>query len=66
MNYIRLRKNNLCVENISASSLIKKYETPFYCYSLMQLKSNYHRFDNAFKKTMLQLKKHMELLHNHR
>ena len=51
MNYIRLRKNNLCVENILVSSLIKKYETPFYCYSLTQLKNNYHTFDNAFKKT---------------
>jgi diaminopimelate decarboxylase len=51
MNYIKLRKNNLCIESISASSLIKKYETPFYCYSLTQLKNNYRKFDNAFKKT---------------
>ena len=51
MNYIRLRKNNLCIENISALSLVKKYETPFYCYSLSQLRSNYNNFNNAFKKT---------------
>jgi len=51
MNFIRLRKNNLCVENISAISLAKKYRTPFYCYSLSQLKSNFHNFNNAFKKT---------------
>ena len=49
MNYIRLRKNNLCVENISAQKLVKKYKTPFYCYSLSQLKNNYHALDNAFK-----------------
>ena len=42
MNYIRLRKNNLCVENVSAQKLVKKYKTPFYCYSLSQLKNNYN------------------------
>ena len=49
MNYIRLRKNNLYVDNISTLKLVKKYETPFYCYSLSQLKNNYYRFNNAFK-----------------
>ena len=51
MNYIKLRKNNLCVENIPAKSLIKKYETPFYCYSLSQLKDNYNSFTSVFEKT---------------
>jgi len=51
MNYIRLRKNNLCVENISAHKLAKKYRTPFYCYSLSQLKSNFYNFKNVFKAT---------------
>jgi len=49
MNYIRLRKNNLCVENISALKLAKKYKTPFYCYSLSQLKYNFNSFNNTFK-----------------
>jgi len=49
MNYIRLRKNNLCVENISAQKLVKKYRTPFYCYSLSQLRNNYHSLNNAFR-----------------
>ena len=49
MNYIRLRNNNLCVENVSTHKLVKKYKTPFYCYSLSQLKSNYYVFNNAFK-----------------
>ncbi len=51
MNYIRLRKNNLCVENISAQKLAKKYKTPFYCYSLSQLKDNFNNFSNTFKAT---------------
>ena len=50
MNFIKLRKNNLCVENVSAFSLAKKYKTPFYCYSLSQLKSNFYNFNNAFGK----------------
>ena len=49
MNYIKLRKNYLCVENLSAHSLTKKYKTPFYCYSLAQLKSNYNSMNKAFK-----------------
>ena len=49
MNYIRLRKNYLSVENISAHKLVKKYKTPFYCYSLSQLKKNYLELNNAFK-----------------
>ena len=51
MNYIKLRKNNLCVENISLHKLAKRYRTPFYCYSLSQLKSNFYDFKNAFKAT---------------
>ena len=50
MNFIKLRKNNLCVENVSAFSLTKKYRTPFYCYSLKQLKSNYEKLRKAFEK----------------
>jgi len=49
MNYIRLRKNNLCVDNLFALKLANKYKTPFYCYSLSQLKSNFYNFRNAFK-----------------
>ena len=48
MNYIKLRKNNLCVENISALKLAKNYKTPFYCYSLSQIRNNYHVLKNAF------------------
>ena len=49
MNYIRHRKNNLRVENVSALTLAKKHKTPFYCYSLSQLKNNFYNFSNAFK-----------------
>ena len=49
MNYIRFKNNNLCIENITAIKLVKKYRTPFYCYSLSQLKSNFSNFSKAFK-----------------
>ena len=49
MNLIKLRKNNLCVENVSTLKLVKKYKTPFYCYSFSQLKNNYDSFNMAFK-----------------
>jgi diaminopimelate decarboxylase len=49
MNYIRLKKNSLFVENLSAFNLIRKYKTPFYCYSLSQLKHNYNNFNYNFR-----------------
>ena len=49
MNFIQIKGNSLCIENISALSLAKKYKTPFYCYSLAQLKNNFFRFNNIFK-----------------
>ena len=49
MNFIQLRSNSLCIENISALKLTKKYRTPFYCYSLAQLRNNFLRFNNVFK-----------------
>ena len=49
MNLIQFRKNNLCVENITALKLAKIYKTPFYCYSLGQLQANYQTLKDAFK-----------------
>ena len=49
MNYIKLRKNSLRIDNVLAVKLAKKYKTPFYCYSLTQIKENFSSFSNAFK-----------------
>ena len=49
MDYIRIRKNNLWVENIPAIKLAHIYKTPFYCYSLSQLRNNFNFFNNIFK-----------------
>jgi len=48
MKYIRFKKNNLYIENLPALKIAKKYKTPFYCYSLKELKDNYRNLKNAF------------------
>ena len=49
MNFIRFRSNSLYIENISSLKLTKRYKTPFYCYSLAQLRNNFLSFNNIFK-----------------
>ena len=49
MNYIELRKNNLCIDKLLAINIAKKNKTPFYCYSLSQLQKNFSLLSNAFK-----------------
>jgi len=49
MSYIYLKKNKLYVENMLASYIAKKHETPFYCYSFSQIKKNYENFNTYFK-----------------
>ena len=49
MNYMKFIKNNLYVENISTLKLVKKYQTPFYCYSLSKLKNNFNNFKMEFE-----------------
>ena len=51
MNFIKPWKKKLRVENISALSLAKKFKTPFYCYSLAQLKNNFYSFNQIFRST---------------
>ena len=42
------KNNNFFVENISIEKLSKKNKTPFYCYSLAQIKSNINNFKHSF------------------
>ena len=49
MNYIKIKKNNLFIENLAAPKLANKYKSPFYCYSLAQIKNNFLNFAKAFK-----------------
>ena len=49
MNYIKVKKNSLYVDSVPAIRLAKRFDTPFYCYSLSQLKYNYNILNHAFK-----------------
>jgi len=51
MSYIRYKKNNLFVENISVRKLAAKLGTPFYLYSEGSIVNNYKSFLNNFKKS---------------
>ena len=51
MNYLKYHNNNqFYIENLSINNLAKKFITPFYCYSLSQIKYNVKKFYNKFSK----------------
>ena len=47
MNYIG---NNFFVEKVSSERLVKKFDTPLYCYSYERLKQNINNFKLNFSK----------------
>jgi diaminopimelate decarboxylase len=51
MKAIKYRGNNLYLENAPIEKITKKVITPFYLYSLKQIKNNFNYFRNSFKKT---------------
>ena len=42
-------KNNLFVEKVAVSKLVKKFGTPLYVYSQKELESNFNSYKKAFK-----------------
>ena len=50
MKFLKYKKNEFYVDNISADKLSKKFETPIYCYSLSQIKYNIKLFKDSFLK----------------
>ena len=49
MSYIRYKKNNLFVENVSVKNLASKLSTPFYLYSEGNIIDNYKSFLSNLK-----------------
>tara|TARA_B100000686_G_scaffold243989_1_gene253036 strand:+ start:21 stop:1235 length:1215 start_codon:yes stop_codon:yes gene_type:complete len=47
MKYI---KNNFFVEKVNLQKLVKKFDTPLYCYSYRKLKNNINNFKSHFSK----------------
>ena len=50
MNFLNYRKKKFYIDNISIEKLSKKFKTPFYCYSLSQVKLNLDHLKNSFNK----------------
>ena len=51
MKFLSYKKKFFFVDNIAIEKLSKKFTTPYYCYSLTQIKSNLDNFKNLFNKT---------------
>ena len=45
MKYI---KNSLSIEKVKVQDIVKKFDTPTYCYSYDQLKKNINNFKKSF------------------
>ncbi|MEY2813016.1 MAG: hypothetical protein RLZZ310_390, partial [Pseudomonadota bacterium] len=50
MNFLKFKNKKLFYESIAISKLANKIKTPFYLYSLGQLKFNFNNFKKVFKK----------------
>jgi diaminopimelate decarboxylase len=50
MNFLKFKNKKLFFENIAISKIAIKIKTPFYLYSLSQLKLNFNNFKKSFKK----------------
>ena len=51
MENLKYVGKNLFIEKSSVASIAKKNITPFYLYSENQIKENYIKFSNTFRKT---------------
>ena len=51
MKFLSYKKKFFFVDNIAIEKLSKKFKTPYYCYSLTQIKLNLDNFKNSFNKT---------------
>ena len=50
MQNLRYVGKNLFIEKLSIKNILKKNKTPFYIYSENQIKFNFLKFANTFKK----------------
>ncbi len=50
MNFLKFKNKKLFFENVAISKIATRIKTPFYLYSLNQLKLNFNNFKKSFKK----------------
>ena len=51
MKFLSYKKKFFFVDKISIEKLSKKFKSPYYCYSLSQIKLNLNNFKNLFNKS---------------
>ena len=51
MKFLSYKKKFFFVDKISIEKLSKKFKSPYYCYSLSQIKLNLDKFKNLFNKS---------------
>ena len=51
MKFLSYKKKFFFVDKISIEKLSKKFKSPYYCYSLSQIKLNLDNFKNLFNKS---------------
>ena len=51
MKFLGYKKKKFFVDKLSIEKLSKKFKSPFYCYSLSQIKANLDNFKKLFNKT---------------
>ncbi|NDG68308.1 MAG: diaminopimelate decarboxylase, partial [Proteobacteria bacterium] len=49
MNFLKFKNKKLFFENTAISKVATRIKTPFYLYSLSQLKFNFNNFKKSFK-----------------
>ena len=49
MDLLKLKKNKLHINNIKLEKILKKRKTPFYLYSLNQIRQNVKHINSSFK-----------------
>ena len=50
MDLLKFKKNKLHINNIKLENILKKRQTPFYLYSLNQIRKNIKQIKSSFKK----------------
>ena len=50
IQFLKYKNGLFYVDNSSLDKLSRKFKTPFYCYSLSQIKLNLNNFKNCFNK----------------
>ena len=46
---LKYNRNFLCVDHVDIRKITERFKTPFYCYSLNEIKDNFETFKNSLQ-----------------